>query len=113
MLDFSKGPYFTGNHEGLLVSKQNPLELKTKTGKTVHHAILTLCMRLMVWFGPSAWFNSPAHPVFVGLCLGVVRLHQQGVPLCMTLAPQVPPEKQQFQTNPGAFICKLSKTWRK
>lgn len=54
----------------------------------------------MVWFGPSAGFNSPAHPAFVALCLGVVRLHQQGVPLLMTLDPQVSPEKQQFEQNP-------------
>lgn len=95
------------------MSKEAPLEAEDSNRKSRASSSPDTEHNDWWWFGPSARVNSPAHPVFVGLCLGVVRLHQQGVPSSMTLTPQVPPEKQQFHTNPSAFICKSSKTWRK
>lgn len=70
----------------------------------------------MVWLGGRVQWPSPSC-----LCWSlfrVVRLHQPGVSLYVTLALQVPPERWQFMLhfsvtwNLRYFICKLSRALR-
>lgn len=96
---------FCGPPAGLpLLSAGNPLRETAKTGKTVciaHHTPLILndCTLRTLTLGPQCLAQWLSPSCLCWSLFGVVHPHQQGVPLCMNLALQVPPERVRLQSE--------------